>query len=117
MTRLTLLAVVLLVASALSLVSAQYRARQLFIDLDQAKAAARKLDIEWRGLQVDQTNFSKNSLIEATAERDLKMQRPTPRRMQFMTLPDRPLIHLRTTPGDVVTKDVVTKDVPLKDAP
>lgn len=92
MTRLSLLGAVLLVLSALSLVSAQYRARQLFIDLDQARAAARKLDIEWRTLQLDQTNYSKNSLIEATAERDLKMRRPTPARTQFITLPEHPVV-------------------------
>ena len=79
----------LLVASALMLVSAQYRARQLFIDLDRARAAARKLDVDWRTLQIDQTNYSKNSLIEAAAERDLGMVRATPRRTQFITLPSR----------------------------
>jgi|GEM_PF-558382 len=110
MTRLTSLCVVLLVLSALSLVSAQYRARQLFIDLDQAKAAARKLDVEWRTLQLDQTNYSKNSLIELTAERDLKMQRPTPRRMQFITLPDRPMTKLNTVQS--AASDASIKDVP-----
>jgi cell division protein FtsL len=89
MTRFGALCVLLLVLSALSLVSAQYRARQLFIDLDRSRAVARKLDIEWRTLQLDQTNYSKNSLIEAAAERDLKMQRATPRRTQFITLPAR----------------------------
>jgi cell division protein FtsL len=90
MTRLSILCTVLLVLSALFLVSAQYRARQLFIDLDRARAAARKLDVEWRTLQIDQTNYSKNSLIETAAERDLAMQRATPRRTQFITLPARP---------------------------
>jgi cell division protein FtsL len=88
MTRLSALFTLLLVLSGLSLVSSQYRARQLFIDLDRAHAVARKLDVEWRTLQLDQTNYSKNSLIETAAERDLKMQRPTPRRMHFITLPE-----------------------------
>ena len=89
MTRVAILCAALLVLSALSLVSAQYRARQLFIDLDRANVAARKLDIEWRTLQIDQTNYSKNSLIEAAAERDLGMLRATPRRTQFITMPAR----------------------------
>ncbi len=89
MTRLSIVCVVLLMLSALSLVSAQYRARQLFIDLDRARVVTRRLDVEWRTLQLDQTNFSKNSLIEATAERDLRMQRPTPRRTQIIALPGR----------------------------
>lgn len=89
MTRLSIVCVALLVLSALSLVSAQYRARQLFIDLDRSRAVTRRLDVQWRTLQLDQTNFSKNSLIEATAERDLRMQRPTPRRTQIIALPGR----------------------------
>jgi cell division protein FtsL len=86
MSRLTTLFALLLVLSGLSLVSAQYRARQLFIDLDRARNVARKLDVEWRTLQLDQTNYSKHSLIEAAAERDLKMLRPDQRRIQYITL-------------------------------
>ena len=87
MTRLAVVCAALLVFSALSLVSAQYRARQLFIDVDRARAVSRRLDIEWRTLQLDQTNYSKNSLIEAAASRDLRMQRATQARTQFITLP------------------------------
>jgi cell division protein FtsL len=89
MTRLSVLCALLLVLSALSLVSSQYRARQLFIDLERGGTTARKLDIEWRTLQLDQTNYSKNSLIETAAVRDLKMQRATQARTQFITLPPR----------------------------
>lgn len=88
MTRLTIVCALLLVLSGLSLVSSQYRARQLFIDLDRAQGVARKLDIEWRTLQLDQTNYSKHSLIEVAAERDLRMLRPTQRRIQYITLPE-----------------------------
>jgi len=90
MSRLLALCTLLLVLSGLSLVSSQYRARQLFIDLERARSAERKLDIEWRTLQLEQTNYSKHSLIESAAERDLKMLRPTPGRVQYITLPSRP---------------------------
>lgn len=90
MTRVTAVCALLLVLSGLSLVSSQYRARQLFIDLDRAQAAARKLDVEWRILQLDQTNFSKHSLIEVAAERDLKMLRPSERRTQTIQLSEHP---------------------------
>ncbi len=89
MSRLSAFFALLLVLSGLSLVSSQYRARQLFIDLDRAQVAARKLDVEWRTLQIDQTNYSKHSLIESAAERDLKMLRPSQRRIQYITLSDR----------------------------
>ncbi len=112
MTRLALLFTVLLVLSALSLVSAQYRARQLFIDLDRARAVSRKLDVEWRTLQLDQTNYSKNSLIEAAAVRDLGMQRATPARTQFMTL------SAHATQHDTTSHDATPHDAtPPKDAP
>ena len=102
MTRFTAVCALLLVLSGLSLVSSQYRARQLFIDLDRAQAASRKLDVEWRILQLEQTNFSKHSLIEVAAERDLKMLRPSERRTQTIQLPDHPkqLRDLRAAPTD-----------------
>jgi cell division protein FtsL len=85
--RLSFLCAILLVLSALSLVSAQYRAQQLFVDLDRARAQSGKLDIDWRQLQLDQTNYSKNSLIEAAAVRDLRMQHPSPARTQVIAVP------------------------------
>lgn len=89
MTRFSLACFALIVASALSLVSAQYRARQLFIDLENARAVERRLDIEWRTLQLDQTNYSKHSLIESAARRDLRMLPASPARTQYITLPGR----------------------------
>ena len=86
MNRLSAICVALIVASGLSLVTSQYRARQLFIDLDSAKEVARKLDIEWRVLQLDQTSYSKRSLIEAAARRDLHMLPATPSRTQYIVL-------------------------------
>ena len=108
MSRLTALFAVLLVLSGLSLVSAQYRARQLFIDLDRARNAARKLDVEWRTLQLDQTNYSKHSLIEAAAERDLKMLRPNQRRIQYITLPEHAAVErdLQGAPKPDATKAI-----------
>jgi cell division protein FtsL len=69
------------------LVSSQYQARRLFIDLDTAQLAQRKLDIEWNQLQLDQATWSKHGLIEMAARRDLQMQPATPNRTQYITLP------------------------------
>ena len=89
MSRLSAICIVLIVMSGLSLVSSQYRARQLFIDLESARAAERKLDIEWRTLQLDQTNYSRHSLIETAARRELRMQPATPARTQYIVLSER----------------------------
>ncbi len=86
MTRLSALCLALLVASALSLVSAQYRTRQLFIDQERARAAEKRLDVEWRQLQLDQTNWSKHALIESAAVRDLRMLRATRDRTESLVL-------------------------------
>ena len=80
----------LLLLCGLSLVSAQYRARGLFIDLEQAQGRTRQLEVEWNQLLLDQTNYSRHVLIEGTARRDLRMQPATPARTEYLVLPARP---------------------------
>jgi cell division protein FtsL len=74
-----------LVLCALSLVNAQYHARQLFIELERAQASARQLEIEWAQLQLDQSTLGKHARIEANAIRDLNMMALTDARTQFLT--------------------------------
>jgi cell division protein FtsL len=84
--RLNFLLTVLLVGCALSLVNAQYQARELFIELERAQSLGRQLDIEWAQLQLDQSTLGKNSRIEAIARRDLNMISLTPQRTQYLTV-------------------------------
>ena len=84
--RLNLLLTTLLVLCALSLVNAQYQARQLFIELERAQSLARQLDIEWAQLQLDQSTLGKHARIEANARRDLNMVALTPARIQYLTV-------------------------------
>jgi len=88
----------LLVLCGLSLVTAQYRARGLFIDLEQVQGAARTLEIEWNQLLLEQTSYSKHSLIEAAAKRDLQMQSATPARTEYLPLPASPAPETRSGP-------------------
>lgn len=83
--RLSALLTLLLVICALALVSAQYRSRQLFIELERAQATARELDIAWAQLQLDQSTLGKHARIEANARRDLGMVALTPARAQYLT--------------------------------
>lgn len=83
--RLNLALTALLVVCALLLVNAQYKARQLFIELERAQSAARQLDIEWAQLQLDQSTLGKHARIEANARRDLGMVALTPARAQYLT--------------------------------
>ena len=87
--RLNLLVSSLLVLCALSLVTAQYQARQLFIELERSQSLARQLDIEWAQLQLDQSTLGKHARIEANARRDLAMVPLTPARVQYLTAGDK----------------------------
>jgi cell division protein FtsL len=87
--RLNLLVVTMLVLCALSLVTAQYQARQLFIELERSQSLARQLDIEWAQLQLDQSTLGKHARIEANARRDLGMVSLTPDHMQYLTAGDK----------------------------
>jgi cell division protein FtsL len=84
--RINFILTALLVMCALSLVKAQYRARQLFIQLEGAQSTARQLDVEWAQLQLDQSTYGKHARIEANAKRDLNMIALTPARTQYLTL-------------------------------
>ena len=87
--RLNLLLSSLLVLCALSLVTAQYQARQLFIELERSQSLARQLDIDWAQLQLDQSTLGKHARIEANARRDLGMMPLTPARVQYLTAGDK----------------------------
>jgi cell division protein FtsL len=84
--RINILLTAVLVVCALSLVTAQYQARSLFIELERAQALTRQLDIEWAQLQLDQSTLGKHARIEANAQRDLNMMALTPARTQYLTM-------------------------------
>lgn len=89
MTRLSwnIVLAVLLVLCALSLVTSQYTARRLFVDLEHAQTEERRIRTEWDQLQLDQTTWSKHSLIEEAARRELGMKPATPDRTLYLDLP------------------------------
>lgn len=74
MTRFNALLAALLVVCALGLVSAQQRARHLFVDLERAQSRSQQLEVQWDQLQLDQTGLSKASLIDSRARKGLAMQ-------------------------------------------
>ena len=57
----------LLVASAFMLVTAQHRARSLFVDLERSQQAAKQLDIEFDRLKIEQARMTQPALIERAA--------------------------------------------------
>lgn len=74
MIRLSLLMAGLLMASALSLVTARYQSRLLYVQADKLDDQARELDIQWRRLQLQRAELARNARTDAIARKDLGMQ-------------------------------------------
>jgi cell division protein FtsL len=72
--RLNIFLAIVLLGCALALVTAQARARKLFVEHERARAQSKQLDVRANELQLQQTQFAKASLIDAKARRDMNMQ-------------------------------------------
>ncbi len=76
MGRVNALLLVLIVASALSVITSQHHARKLFNDLESEQGAAKKLDDEFTQLQLEQSTWATNKRVEAVAAKQLGMRLP-----------------------------------------
>lgn len=59
----------LLLASAFGVVTGQYRARALFVELDRAQRRAVELDADFNRLRVDQARYAQPAAVESAARR------------------------------------------------
>jgi len=84
MERLSLILAVVLMLFAASLVSSRYQARQLFMALEQLRAQARDLDVEWRRLQLDRAEYARNARVDDIARKQLKMQPIVPDKTLYL---------------------------------
>ena len=78
MARVNLLLLLLLVACALGVITAQHKSRKLFVDLESGQAAAKRLDEEFTQLQLELGTWATHKRIEAMASRSLGMRLPEP---------------------------------------
>jgi len=76
MTKLNLLLVLFLVMCALGIVTAQHKARKIFIELQQEQELAKKMEVEWGQLQLEQSTWAMHTRIEKIATAYLQMQVP-----------------------------------------
>jgi cell division protein FtsL len=86
MTRLNLILLIALVGCALSVVTSQHRARKFFMELQTAQDAERKLDQEWRELQIESQTVGTGKRIEQKAQRDLGMTQPDPKKTVILVV-------------------------------
>ena len=75
---------VLLMLSAISLVTARYQARELYVAAEQLSNKARELDTEWRRLQLERAELARNARIDGIARQDLNMITGTPDRTIYL---------------------------------
>lgn len=86
MTRLNLILFFALIFSALGLVNSQYKARKLYIELEQLDQAAKQYDQEYGQLQLEQSTWAMHSRIELVATQVLQMHVPDSKRIQVVAL-------------------------------
>ena len=86
MTRLNLVLLVAVLASALYLVHTQYQSRRLFTELDRANSEARKLETENERLQVEKRAQATPLRVEKLAREQLQMRTASPAITQYVSL-------------------------------
>ena len=84
MIRLSLILAVVLMASALFLVTARFQSRQLYMQLDRQEDLARQLDTEWRRLQLERAELARHARIDNVARNELGMISGSPERTLYI---------------------------------
>ena len=84
MTRLNLILLALLTACALGLVTSQYKARKLFVELEEEQERARTLDVEYGQLQLEASTWAMHTRVERVASQALGMRAPDAKRIQIV---------------------------------
>ncbi len=87
MLRLNLGLLAVLVGCALGLVTSQHQARKGYVELQKEQELAKRLEIEWGQLQLEQQTWAMHARIEKIATRDLQMRIPPPSRIQVIHAP------------------------------
>ena len=85
MTRLNLILLFVVLASALYLVHTQYESRSLFVELEKAVAQSRNLEAENERLQVEKRAQATPLRVEKLAKEKLQMRTATPAFTQYVT--------------------------------
>ncbi len=78
MNRLNFALFVAVMILAVSVVHAQHKARNLFMDLQKEKDLTDQRSVEWKELQLEQGTLASGSRVEAGALNTLHMHLPAP---------------------------------------
>ena len=88
MTRLNLVLLLAVLASALYLVNVQYDSRRLFTELERANAEGRRLDTERDLLQLERREQATPQRVEKLARERLEMRPATPAITHYVAYTD-----------------------------
>ena len=67
--------------------TSRHQARRLFVELERAQAEARGYETEYGQLQLEQSTWGMPARVEKIAREQLRMQLPTPARIEIVALP------------------------------
>lgn len=84
MARLNLALLAVLIGCALALVTSQHKARKLYVELQREQELAKRLDVEWGQLQLEQRTWAMHGRIEKIATESLNMRVPPASRIQVV---------------------------------
>ena len=84
MGRLSLFLALALMLSALSLVTARFQSRQLYVQSDRLDDVARQLDTDWRRLQLERAELARHARIDNVARNELNMVSGSPGRTIYI---------------------------------
>ncbi len=99
MTRLNLVLLLAVMASAMYLVRTQYESRNLTVQLDRETKLARRLDVEFDRLQVERRGQATPLRVEKLAKEQLQMRTTTPAITQYVSASTGALIPLPAAPA------------------
>ena len=88
MTRLNLILFLVLVISALGLVTSQHKSRKLYFELQQQQETAKLFETEWTQLQLEQSTWAMHSRLEQVATDLLHMHVPDTKHIQIVAPDD-----------------------------
>lgn len=85
MFKFNLLLTLILVMCALSVVYTQNESRKLNMVLENEQKTTRKLNVEWKKLQLEQSTLIARRKIEHEAKKHLGMEMPLPNQVQIIS--------------------------------
>jgi cell division protein FtsL len=69
-------------------VTSQHKARKYFVELQSEKDKAQQMEVEWGQLQLEQSTLALPGRVEKIASRQLQMQMPQGKQIQFVRIED-----------------------------